>query len=392
MATSALIVLDDESFRTRVLGLDWLEFTLLRLGTLGIGHVVVVVDRVPRTLGEILDRVRRAGVACTVARAAGDLTKLFHPDEIVVLVGGTVLADAALVTGVARCATETILCVGDGASAFERIDATSWWTGWATLRGSRMAGLEGAPDGWSAASTLLRSAVQAGVERVSVAPSALFDAASPAGLRAFEARSTMHPPMRQPGRTEGWGARILVEPLARLVTRVVASRLAPAHAVASALAVVLSLAAVVVALFSLPFAGPIAAGLVIVSCVALAVARVATDVTGVTFVIDHPVRLATRGAAVAALVALALPRGGSTTPLVLALAVVALTWLCHRAGRLLTIPVWWADLAGHALLIAVATGIAPALLAPALGIAAVHLLVCLWWWQDKVSQLLTTPR
>lgn len=388
MATSALIVLDDESFGVRLFGLDWLEFVIRRITAEGIGNVVVVVDRVPRTLGDVLDRVRSDALKCAVARSASELADLFHPDERVVLIGGTFVVSAALLSDLVEADGEYLVCASAPAGpASERIDAAAWWTGYASVSGARIGAIANAPGDWNAASMLLRSAVQSGVERRTVATTVVFDPRQPAGAAAFEARAID----RHPCAYEGWGSR-LIERAARLLARLASRHLAAAAVIGPALAIVLASAAVALGFVAIGHGAATAAGFVLLACVASRFGSLAATVTGVSIGLSRPTAILVQAAAAAALIAQTVGRGQDATALVLAIMVIATTALCRRGIAVLpSPPTWWIDLPGQAVIVVAATVVAPTMLVAALVAAAVHASVGLWWLQDRVSELLT-PR
>ena len=385
MITSALIVLDDESAHVRVFGFDWLDYVIRIVAGHGIGHVVVVVDRVPSSLGDILDRTRRRGVRCNVARSTVELADLFHPDETILLIGGTRLFEKDVLSVFEEAGTERLLCASDGAGqSFERIDAATWWTGLASVSGARVRAVSTAPGDWNAGSLLMRSAVQAGVTRAVTAAFGVVDASDRSAVMAFEGAT-----LRSQARwIEGWGS-LVIEPVARLIVRVVAPHIARAEVVTLTIAATLSLIAILVAVASFDRRVAIAAGCIVLAKVAVAVAYAAATAIGASGRTNAVLRNVVDAAAGAALIASAAPAGQGATLLVLAVLVAGLTWLCRRGVTALASPPrWWPDVAGQALLLAAATCMTPTLVAPALIVAALHASAGLVWLQDRVSELL----
>ena len=386
MATSALIVLDDESFQPRVFGLGWLEFMLRRIAASGIANVVVVVERVPPALGETVEKLRRGGVRCTVARSTDQLADLFHPDEIVLLMGGTVLPSCGLVTEFAAADRSVLLCLPNGQGHhFERIDAVDDWTGVATVTGTHIRAVAATPGDWNAASALLRVAVQSGVDRRQVDPADIFEADRRLDVRLFEAQAIRW----QPRLKRGWGTRLVAGPAARLVARLVASHLAVSVLAVPVLAIVLSLAAVLIALMTSAWAAPAAGGLILLASIALLTGRLAAAATALP---DTAIALARRSVPAVAAVAVVVvtwPDVGSATatPLTLGLCTVGLTWICTRdVTTALPSPSWMPDLPGQAILVAALSAAFGATVAFAA--AAVHAVVSLVWTQNRVSELL----
>lgn len=390
MATSALIVLDDEFRPARVFGLDQVEFVARQIALHGIGHIVVVVDRVPRHLGAVLDRLREDGIRCSLARTTAELADLFHPDEVVLLLSGAVLCERSLLRALARTSDAHLLCVHDAPDAeFERIDAQTWWTGLAAVPGALVRAVAATPGDWDAASTLLRAAVQRGVERRFVASGAIAVTSDAAGLARFEAAEINA--YRQTG--DGWGSRFVAEGGARFIAQLAASRLATVGTVARIASPILALLAIVVALLSFEGRAAVAAACVVATCLTLGLGRLASVFTAA----GPPKTWAKYGviqaAAAIALLTLGVRAGDGGTSFAVAATAVALTWLARRGIEAIAIPpAWWADVAGQALLVTIATVVSPALLIVALVVAAGHAFVCLVWLQRRVSELLTQDR
>lgn len=387
MATSALIVLDDEALPTRVLGIDGLEFVGRQLAREGVNHLVVCVDRVPRHLGGVLDRLRHDGVRCSLARSTIELAELFHPDEIIVLLTGTSLGDSETVRELAQAKQPSLLCVSEsGRSSHERIDATTWWTGLGTISGALIRRVASVPGEWNLASTILRVAVQAGVERRCVQSCSLVDPHEARNLRRFEAMAVRH----YRSDSDGWGTRLFADPVARVAGVLTAGRLARATIVARGASALLSLAAIASAFLGDDRRSTIAALCVVGAGMAGSFCRVAVGTIGSRKARpDIDARLSPYAAA-AALLAITWRAGDAGVALTLAVNVIALTWLVQRGGAVLDSSLkWWPDVTGHALVIAGATALSRDLLIGALIAVAIHVFGCLAWLQRKVSKLLT---
>jgi len=138
----------------------------------GAAPVVVLVERVPVALVEAIDRLRRDGIKVELARGLDDAVDRIHPDEALLLMADGVVAPRRLVTRVARSRWHLIVTVPDDAAhkRFERIDAGGRWGGLLLVDGLRLRQVAGMLGDWDLESTLLRSAVQAGAERMPAGP------------------------------------------------------------------------------------------------------------------------------------------------------------------------------------------------------------------------------
>jgi hypothetical protein len=133
----------------------------------GVGHLVVLVDRMPAELVAALDRLRGDGVDVEVARSMADAADRFHPEEMVVVIAGGVVATRAVIERLTQHQAPLVLAVPEDPanSEFERIDATHRWSGLALLTGAVLRKTAGLIGDWTAGPTLLRVALQEGVRR-----------------------------------------------------------------------------------------------------------------------------------------------------------------------------------------------------------------------------------
>jgi hypothetical protein len=133
----------------------------------GVEHLIVLVNRMPAELIAALDRLREDGLEIDVARSVADAADRIHPEEMVVVVSGGVVAPRALVERLARHEAPLIMSMPDspGHEAFERIDAHHLWTGLALVSGQLLRRTAAMIGDWTLGPTLLRMALQDGVRR-----------------------------------------------------------------------------------------------------------------------------------------------------------------------------------------------------------------------------------
>lgn len=169
----------------------------------GVTHLVVLVDRMPAEFVAALDRLRGDGIDVDVARSMSDAADRFHPEEMVVVVAGGIVATRAVVERLTQHRAPLILTVPESSanSAYERIDAAHRWSGLALLTGAVVRKTASLIGDWTAGPTLLRVALQEGVRREqtegvclvaspedarSISLQLLADGAQPAGIALDE--------------------------------------------------------------------------------------------------------------------------------------------------------------------------------------------------------------
>jgi len=193
-----------------------------RLATLaGAERIVLLIERLPGGLTGAIDRLRRDGIAIDVARSAGDAADRFHPDERVLIFADGATAALGAITRLAAGPAPALLTIGEAGPAgpFERIDAGARWAGLALVPGDMLRKTVAMLGDWDLHSTLLRRAVGASARRIDIAdgaglgePQAAMLVRSRAGARvATEAAFSVD------REGEGWPARWIYGPLARLL-------------------------------------------------------------------------------------------------------------------------------------------------------------------------------
>ncbi len=386
MTRAALVMIDDDVAPPRILGLDWPEYRLREAVASGARHIGVVAARVPRELVSAIDAVRSTAISITLVRSADEAADLFHPDEAVLVMSGSVIAGQAALADLFDKSRPSLLCLsgGDGDAAFELIDADHRWTGLAVVSGAQVRAAAVSVGDWELASVLLREAVRGGAVRVVVDRMALGDAtlaaeATRAARRAVDATD------RQP---HGWGERWIVAPVSRAAVLALRNWLPPIARFGGSAA---TLAAVVAAL--LTFYDWDVAGFLL-SLLAIATARTADRavvVTGVAGPLPHILAVGPPlGAALAVLLAV-LPIEADRAGPVLACVSIALWSLIARSRAQYTAS-WLADVAGSLVILTVGAAFGPTGLVVALVACVAHAFFSLTQVQNRLSEALTLPR
>lgn len=194
----------------------------------GAAHVVVLVERLPAALTAAIDRLRRDGIAVEVARSAGDGADRFHPDERVLVFADGALAAPLTIARMVTLPAPVLLTLGEGGppGMYERIDATTRWSGVAMVSGELLRKTVAMLGDWDLHSTLLRRAVGASARRLDVADGADLGEAQPIMLVRSRAgaRAATQASLSGTAGGEGWPARLLYDPLARLVLPAILDR------------------------------------------------------------------------------------------------------------------------------------------------------------------------
>ncbi|HUG45605.1 MAG TPA: hypothetical protein VMK31_03720 [Sphingomicrobium sp.] len=167
---------EDESGSLRALmpiaGRSLVEYQIRCAAACAATPIVVLVERIPIALNEVLDRLSRDGIAVTTVSDAGEAASRFQSGELVLVVADGLAPPPELLAGLAEEEEPVIVTVPDDEAheRFERIDAVSRWAGVA-LVDSKMLGATAAMLGdWDLQSTLLRRSLQAGARTAPLAP------------------------------------------------------------------------------------------------------------------------------------------------------------------------------------------------------------------------------
>jgi hypothetical protein len=316
----------------------------------GAEHVVLLVERLPAGLTGAIDRLRRDGITIDVARSAGDAADRFHPDERVLIFADGAVAGGGAIERLASGSVPALLTLSEGApqGPFERIDAATRWAGLALVSGDMLRKTVAMLGDWDLHSTLLRRAVGASARRVDVADGAGLAEAFPAMLVRSKAgaRAATEASFTVDRAGEGWPARLLYGPAARLVVGLVLDRNLESRW--------LRWGGIIAAVFAVPamLRGWLLAGLILLVAGALldATGRLLAALRLSPAAPDDRLALARAAAMAIGLLGFAWHRmDGNATPLILGLGTVAVMvatarerWALRRLGGL-SAPLWVAD-------------------------------------------------
>lgn len=174
MSVGALIgaYQEDDSGQLRALlplaGRTLVDYQVRCAAAAGVAPIVVIVERVPKALQDIFERLRLDGVPVTPVSDIEDAVSRFEAGATVLLIGDGIVAPPELVERLAEEAETAIVTVpdDDAHQAFERIDSGTRWAGVAAIDASLLGSTAAMLGDWDLQSTLLRRAVQEGARRV----------------------------------------------------------------------------------------------------------------------------------------------------------------------------------------------------------------------------------
>jgi hypothetical protein len=180
MALGALIAAysEDDSGSLRALlpiaGRTLLEYQVRCAAAAGAAPIVVVVERIPIALNEVLQGLQQEGLPVVTVGDAAEASSRFEAGELILLIADGLAPSPELLSGVAEEQEPVIVTVSDDEAheRFERIDAMSRWSGVALVN-SKMIGATAAMLGdWDLKSTLLRRALQSGARTIPISAAA----------------------------------------------------------------------------------------------------------------------------------------------------------------------------------------------------------------------------
>ena len=178
MALGALIAayLEDESGSLRALlpiaGRTLLEYQVRCASAAGAAPIVVMVERIPIALNEVLEKLHQDGLPVITVTDGAEAASRFEAGEMILLVADGSAPPPELLATLAEEVEATIITVPDDVAheKFERIDAMSRWAGVALVDSQTLGATASMLGDWDLQSTLLRRSLQGGARLVPIAP------------------------------------------------------------------------------------------------------------------------------------------------------------------------------------------------------------------------------
>ncbi len=243
MALGALIgaYQEDEAGGLRALlplaGQTLIEYQARCVAALGTAPVLVLVERVPPALNEAFERLRAEGIAVIAVGDGVEAASRFEAGSDVILLADGIAPDMSDLARLGDDEEAAILTVADDDEheGFERIDASHRWAGLARIPAGLIGATAAMIGDWDLQSTLLRRAVQSGVQLV---PSGTGAGAGPFladqdAMAGFERRLLL----ASRGARRDWVSRFLLPLVEEVATeRLLETRIRPEWLVRLALA------------------------------------------------------------------------------------------------------------------------------------------------------------
>lgn len=178
MALGALIgaYQEDEEGGLRALlplaGRTVIEYQTRCAAAAGAAPIVVLVERVPPALHELIERLRLDGIAVTPVGDGNEAASRFEAGSMILLIADGVVTPPELLPRIADEPEPAVAVVPDDEAhaAFERIDGSTRWAGVAVIDSRTLGSTAAMVGDWDLPSTLLRRAVQEGAARIAVDP------------------------------------------------------------------------------------------------------------------------------------------------------------------------------------------------------------------------------
>lgn len=247
MAPGALIgaYQQDDSGALRALlplaGRTLLEYQVRCVAAAGAAPIVIVVERVPQALQDLLERLRLEGLGVLAVSAIEEAVSRFEAGSRVLMIGDGVAPPADLVAQFAEHEEPAVATVPDDEEheQFERIDAGSRWAGVAIVDSHLLGSTAAMLGDWDLQSTLLRRALQEGALRVHADESGgeplLVE--TPDQLEGFQRNLIAG----SRGARTDWASRYILPPIEEIATeQLMETRVRPAWLIWSALALTIA--------------------------------------------------------------------------------------------------------------------------------------------------------
>jgi hypothetical protein len=243
MALGALIAayLEVESGSLRALlpiaGRTLLEYQVRCAAAAGAAPIVVIVERIPIALNEVLQKLQNDGLPVITVSDGAEAASRFEAGEMILLVADGLAPPPELLATLAEEEEPAIVTVPDDPAheKFERIDAMSRWAGVAIVDSQTLGSTASMLGDWDLQSTLLRRSLQGGARLVPIAAGAGEPLLAETG--ADLADLERHLIVASRGSRRDWASRYVLPLVEEIATeKLIETRVRPESLVQAALA------------------------------------------------------------------------------------------------------------------------------------------------------------
>lgn len=144
------------------------DYQVRTLAAIGAAPIVLLAEDAPAALVALVERLRAEGLPVVLAEGAHQAAARFEAGHALLLLQDGIAPDTADLARLAEAERPAVLTVPDDEAhdAFERIDLARRWGGLALVRGEDVGATAAMLGDWDLPSTLLRRAIQVGVDFV----------------------------------------------------------------------------------------------------------------------------------------------------------------------------------------------------------------------------------
>jgi len=152
--------------RVFIAGQDILDYQVRAAHQAGAQHILVFAERLTAHILATSDRLARDDIKIEIVRTPEEAADHLHPDELTLVVAANVIAAPQVYRLLMQADKARVLGLRDmeGLESLERIDGFTRWSGLALMSGTLIRQTARTVGEWDYARTLLRQALQSGVE------------------------------------------------------------------------------------------------------------------------------------------------------------------------------------------------------------------------------------
>jgi hypothetical protein len=210
----------------------------------GASIIVILVESFPAELVQAVERLRAEGLQIVTARTAAEAAAAIPLGMRLMLVADGFVGDRAHIERLMEAGRPVLLAVTDRGfdDRFERIDGETRWAGLALMDGDLLRDAAMMPSEWDLQSTLLRRALQTGVQ-----PLPLVDEREAAELGIVERRQDFAELQRRilasaATGPRNWLSRFVLAPIERIATGAIMTSPVTPNMIGGAAALLMALA------------------------------------------------------------------------------------------------------------------------------------------------------